>query len=124
PLTDYRMSRRLFVLVYSLFFFCASGPHRLLLSFPTRRSSDLDLAFRCYYPPPHGEGHAEQTARQVPEAQEETANLMSGNLGSDEDRKSTRLNSSHVKISYAVCCLKKKKTNQKTPSIHTRSVSR
>src|SRR5207302_10847639 len=24
------------------------------------------------------------------------------------DRKSTRLNSSHVKISYAVCCLKKK----------------
>src|SRR5690606_41891873 len=26
-----------------------------------------------------------------------------------EDRKSTRLNSSHVKISYAVLCLKKKK---------------
>src|SRR6266498_5446780 len=25
-----------------------------------------------------------------------------------EDRKSTRLNSSHVRISYAVCCLKKK----------------
>src|SRR5690606_41942823 len=24
----------------------------------------------------------------------------------DQDRKSTRLNSSHVKISYAVCCLK------------------
>src|SRR5690606_41515385 len=28
----------------------------------------------------------------------------------DGDRKSTRLNSSHVKISYAVFCLKKKKT--------------
>src|SRR5436309_5799212 len=27
------------------------------------------------------------------------------------DRKSTRLNSSHVKISYAVFCLKKKKNN-------------
>src|SRR5690554_7225903 len=27
-----------------------------------------------------------------------------------EDRKSTRLNSSHVRISYAVFCLKKKKT--------------
>src|SRR5438874_10146136 len=27
-----------------------------------------------------------------------------------EDRKSTRLNSSHVEISYAVFCLKKKKT--------------
>src|SRR5690606_40335238 len=26
----------------------------------------------------------------------------------EKDRKSTRLNSSHVKISYAVCCLKKK----------------
>src|SRR5690606_41866287 len=29
-----------------------------------------------------------------------------------EDRKSTRLNSSHVKISYAVFCLKKKKQQQ------------
>src|SRR5690606_41938620 len=28
------------------------------------------------------------------------------------DRKSTRLNSSHVKISYAVFCLKQKKENQ------------
>src|SRR3989442_8852082 len=30
----------------------------------------------------------------------------------DEDRKSTRLNSSHVRISYAVFCLKKKKTTK------------
>src|SRR3712207_6856466 len=29
-----------------------------------------------------------------------------------EDRKSTRLNSSHANISYAVFCLKKKKTSQ------------
>src|SRR5690349_22218242 len=29
--------------------------------------------------------------------------------GPDRDRKSTRLNSSHVEISYAVFCLKKKK---------------
>src|SRR5690554_7407595 len=29
---------------------------------------------------------------------------------SDQDRKSTRLNSSHVRISYAVFCLKKKRT--------------
>src|SRR5690606_4582897 len=33
------------------------------------------------------------------------------------DRKSTRLNSSHVKISYAVFCLKKKKKNNKTNRI-------
>src|SRR5436309_5789148 len=32
-----------------------------------------------------------------------------GTLALFEDRKSTRLNSSHVKISYAVFCLKKKK---------------
>src|SRR5690606_40733036 len=32
------------------------------------------------------------------------------------DRKSTRLNSSHVKISYAVFCLKKKKTHKNTKS--------
>src|SRR5690606_41307488 len=30
-----------------------------------------------------------------------------------EDRKSTRLNSSHVKISYAVFCLKKKTNHEK-----------
>src|SRR5471030_3404991 len=30
-------------------------------------------------------------------------------VGEDEDRKSTRLNSSHLGISYAVFCLKKKK---------------
>src|SRR5436309_10156035 len=30
------------------------------------------------------------------------------------DRKSTRLNSSHVKISYAVFCLKKKKKHKNT----------
>src|SRR5258707_4061885 len=31
----------------------------------------------------------------------------------DPDRKSTRLNSSHANISYAVFCLKKKKNNSK-----------
>src|SRR3712207_8853549 len=38
---------------------------------------------------------------------------IDGGAGYDylEDRKSTRLNSSHANISYAVFCLKKKKTN-------------
>src|SRR5699024_11485837 len=37
------------------------------------------------------------------------------------DRKSTRLNSSHVSISYAVFCLKKKKTKQerRNKTVHT-----
>src|SRR2546426_5777274 len=33
--------------------------------------------------------------------------------GAPEDRKSTRLNSSHLVISYAVFCLKKKKNKRK-----------
>src|SRR2546422_7474461 len=37
------------------------------------------------------------------------------------DRKSTRLNSSHGYISYAVFCLKKKKTNRHTTSPRNRT---
>src|SRR5207253_3902310 len=37
------------------------------------------------------------------------ATLELGEVSVQEDRKSTRLNSSHVAISYAVFCLKKKK---------------
>src|SRR5690606_39917509 len=36
-----------------------------------------------------------------------------GRRVAEQDRKSTRLNSSHVKISYAVFCLKKKKKKKK-----------
>src|SRR5690625_5449771 len=36
------------------------------------------------------------------------------------DRKSTRLNSSHVAISYAVFCLKKKKAHRTTDDGHRR----
>src|SRR5699024_6095772 len=51
-------------------------------------------------------------AREVADAV--PGNLMAGNISNSnvwdpaEDRKSTRLNSSHVSISYAVFCLKKK----------------
>src|SRR2546421_4522575 len=34
------------------------------------------------------------------------------------DRKSTRLNSSHDQISYAVFCLKKKKKNERNRDVH------
>src|SRR5256885_12502018 len=37
----------------------------------------------------------------------------------DQDRKSTRLNSSHLVISYAVFCLKKKKHNTSLNMTHT-----
>src|SRR3712207_7910196 len=38
------------------------------------------------------------------------------------DRKSTRLNSSHANISYAVFCLKKKKPTRTEPSSHPHQV--
>src|SRR3712207_8030290 len=38
------------------------------------------------------------------------------------DRKSTRLNSSHANISYAVFCLKKKKNNSLISNIHIVSI--
>src|SRR3712207_7398027 len=37
--------------------------------------------------------------------------VICASTGNTRDRKSTRLNSSHANISYAVFCLKKKKTN-------------
>src|SRR5438477_10242732 len=39
--------------------------------------------------------------------------LGQGRLCDERDRKSTRLNSSHMSISYAVFCLKKKKKKKK-----------
>src|SRR5690606_40131726 len=54
---------------------------------------------------------ADAGARARPHASDAGQPLERGTLigqGFGEDRKSTRLNSSHVKISYAVFCLKKK----------------
>src|SRR5689334_24405971 len=56
--------------------------------------------------------HAEGRAH--PPAGVEDARADSGERG---DRKSTRLNSSHSSISYAVFCLKKKKKKQNDKSI-------
>src|SRR5690606_42056070 len=42
------------------------------------------------------------------DAEHDEAHVRDGRVR-DQDRKSTRLNSSHVKISYAVFCLKKKR---------------
>src|SRR5258708_16769280 len=45
--------------------------------------------------------------------------LREKELHQGEDRKSTRLNSSHQIISYAVFCLKKKKTHVRHHTIYT-----
>src|SRR3712207_7127327 len=44
-------------------------------------------------------------------------------LGGQRDRKSTRLNSSHANISYAVFCLKKKKIQNETVVLHDMPLS-
>src|SRR5699024_12441758 len=75
-----------------LFFFYSYCHHRALHSFPTRRSSDLLV------------GIAFILRLILKMVLSKMQNLME-----KVDRKSTRLNSSHVSISYAVFCLKKKK---------------
>src|SRR5438445_1744655 len=87
-------------------FFYGYVAHRDLHSFPTRRSSDLVAA-----PAPLEERHhdAERGARgeQVHHRRGER-----DDHAAEGDRKSTRLNSSHANISYAVFCLKKKKDHK------------
>src|SRR5690606_40914580 len=61
------------------------------------------------HPPPHVlvRQFAEPGLHVVPHVRR--ARGRGNDAGDRGDRKSTRLNSSHVKISYAVFCLKKKK---------------
>src|SRR5438067_5972700 len=81
-------------------------PRSTLFPYTTLFRSELSLLadlgrglLRTLYP--------EQVARQV------AGTLFEGTSAAQTDRKSTRLNSSHVSISYAVFCLKKKKNKQK-----------
>src|SRR5699024_12402535 len=95
---------------------------RNLHSFPTRRSSDLartSTTRRCgscgtsagARARPFGPVGATETAR-VRRIDHRELPVDPAPARHDwEDRKSTRLNSSHVSISYAVFCLKKKITH-------------
>src|SRR5207245_10086284 len=74
------------------------GHHPHLPSFPTRRSSDLPAGGT---PPP--------TQPTNP------ARIDAPHRSNPIDRKSTRLNSSHGSISYAVFCLKKKTPPARLP---------
>src|SRR5690242_21418602 len=83
--------------------------------FPTRRSSDL-LSERK--PELIDAGHANRNARPgqaLPNQESASASSERQPMAACQtsaDRKSTRLNSSHMSISYAVFCLKKKKHTQ------------
>src|SRR4051812_49578147 len=58
---------------------------------------------------PAGSGGPKRSGRPAPVVALHERVAGHGDHG-DEDRKSTRLNSSHMSISYAVFCLKKKKS--------------
>src|SRR2546430_13475883 len=58
---------------------------------------------------PGAEGHHERGAADHPPERLASAAEIIGDIRHETDRKSTRLNSSHSQISYAVFCLKKKK---------------
>src|SRR5437868_13182624 len=96
--------------ISNLFFFQESGAHRDLHSFPTRRSSDLGR-------------FEEDVVAKKPAVVVIVAGVNDVYQGRSQpprassDRKSTRLNSSHVSISYAVFCLKKKKKQKDSISI-------
>src|SRR5690348_17966502 len=90
--------------------------------FPTRRSSDLARAPRVVVPADHRLGLCGHVAALAiywarsrhlsPQRRARFGYAFEVFGGSD--RKSTRLNSSHPSISYAVFCLKKKKNYSST----------
>src|SRR5436309_12679564 len=67
--------------------------------YPFQQRTEADMI-------PVGPPPTEDEPREAPDALVAVARVSDNNM---RDRKSTRLNSSHVKTSYAVSCLKKKK---------------
>src|SRR5205085_12366480 len=106
---------------FFFFFYCSADP-RDLHSFPTRRSSDLwapsEPIADC-----RGflleRGRRSNNTVKVEPVENRVGFAKDKPKSGDHrpsdvwpDRKSTRLNSSHSQISYAVFCLKKKKKKQ------------
>src|SRR5207302_11208848 len=97
------------------FFFYSHRHHHDLPSFPTRRSSDLPVstsqdATYSRLQDINGDGLPDRLMRSYSAPYTNFVVQLNKGPFPDLDRKSTRLNSSHVKISYAVFCLKKKNT--------------
>src|SRR5207245_5409605 len=94
-----------------------TAPHRELHSFPTRRSSDLPTGDGGPGIEHGGSDRGMVRLHGLLELRRVSMHLVRGqeNFGRaaphHQDRKSTRLNSSHGSISYAVFCLKKKNTH-------------
>src|SRR5690606_41452783 len=97
-------------------FFEGPADPRALPSFPTRRSSDLRNRSTSRRLPREARKTRSSSISVSPRAQNSHCwKMPASSVPQDpQDRKSTRLNSSHVKISYAVFCLKKKKKQTTT----------
>src|SRR5438034_8025129 len=94
-----------------IFSFYSSADHRDLHSFPTRRSSDLGIGGNENGAV--GLGDLLDDALDVDAISGQQIGFRGPSLSTWlSDRKSTRLNSSHTVISYAVFCLKKKTSRQ------------
>src|SRR5206468_11748045 len=106
----------LFLLFFFFIFFYSSLPLRDLHSFPTRRSSDLRcgmaIAQRIKVTPGITGLSGPRVHIDGPVWHLDVGSSHPGAGVGPKDRKSTRLNSSHDQISYAVFCLKKKKKKQ------------
>src|SRR5947209_16956702 len=89
------------------YFLYTYGHLRALHSFPTRRSSDLIFLLARVSMTQNYFEDAIPLLESGIKIAPKRADLHAA-LG-ERDRKSTRLNSSHANISYAVFCLKKKK---------------
>src|SRR3712207_7665018 len=73
-----------------------------------RRAGVRDRAGGLGMGRPHPAGRGRLPERRAPPVRA-AVRALPGNRREEVDRKSTRLNSSHANISYAVFCLKKKK---------------
>src|SRR5690606_15007365 len=76
---------------------------------PSRAPSAIAATRPAYLLPPRSKTTASMPAFLARSATSSPTFFALAVLSPSKDRKSTRLNSSHVKISYAVFCLKKKK---------------
>src|SRR5204863_7624741 len=74
-------------------------------------STDLNASFPANTPLVNGTKNFSVTLKTAGNATLTASNTTHTSVTPNTDRKSTRLNSSHVEISYAVFCLKKKKNN-------------